>query len=387
MTSGRVAHRLVLLAALFGALLIVLIALPPSRERLPPLTIYSAEPSGGRALWLWLGALGYAASTLERAPYRVPEGTATVLVLAPTRGFGGDELDELERWVRGGGTLVVAADGLVGGTLLGRFGLGLRALPGAAETAVPRGGPGNRAPLDPSIQEVTVRAAEELVLDVPEAASFLGDGERTFGALVPLDAGRVLALSAPSALSNEALRRPDNARLALSLVGPAAGGAVAVDELHHGFGVPQPRSLTALLTDRAWGRAALYAALLVVVYLGLRGRRFGRPRPILVDRGRSLAEYVTSLAALYRAGGKRAWVAEHFRRRLRRDVARDLGLPSDATDEQLADRSRALGRDPAAMLGVLGRLERGGLGEAELITLVRDGEQARASVGARLASP
>ena len=95
---------------------------------------------------------------------------------------------------------------------------------------------------------------------------------------------------------------------------------------------------------------------------------------------------MTSLAALYRVGGKRAWAAEHFRRRLRRDLAGDVGLPADATDEQIEAHARALGRDPSAALGVLRALGRvRAPSEAELVTLVREGE--RAIVGARLAVP
>ena len=368
--------RLALLAALFGGLLVTLVLLPPSTERLPPLSVYSAEPGGGRALRLWLDALGYDVATIENSPYRVPSGTATVLLLAPTRPVGPGALDELERWVREGGTLVVAADGLLGGVVLGRFGLGLRALPSTVATAVPVSGSGL---LDPAVGEVTVNAAEELV-PAAEMTVWLaggGDGERVFGGVVPLGAGRVVALSAPAALSNRALHRADNARLALSVVGPGSRGSVVFDELHHGFGVAEPRSLVTLLLDRAWGRAALYAGLLVLAYLALRGRRFGRPRPILVSRGRSLAEYVTSLASLYRAGGKRGWVAEHFRHRLRRDLAAGIGLPADAPDDQIVARARALGRDPSAALGVLRSLDRARApSEVELVALVREGERA-----------
>lgn len=376
------ATRWGLLALLFGGLLLALVALPPSEERLPPLTVYSAAPTGGKGLWLWLEALGYRVSTLEETPYRVPDGVATVLILDPTGGFGRDELDQLEGWVRRGGTLVVAADGLRGGSLLGRFGVELRALPVVAETAVSlgQGGDGDAGVADAGIGEVAVTTREALVPPAG-ATPFLGDGERVFGALVPFGTGRVLALSAPAALSNRALRREANARLALALVGPAARGPLAFDELHHGYGVARQRSLLTLLTDFAWGRAALYAALLVFAYLALRGRRFGRPRPVVVDRGRSLAEYVTSLAALYRAGGKRAWAAEHFRGRLRRDLAGDLGLPADATDAAIATRARALGRDASATLGAIRALGRERLDERELLMLVRDGERGLAHAG------
>ncbi len=370
------ATRFWLLTTLFGGLVVALLAVPPSEERLPPLTVYSAAPSGGKGLWLWLETLGYRVSTLEGTPYRVPRRVATVLVLDPTVAFGTDELDELEGWVRRGGTLVVAADGLRGGSLLGRFGVELRAMPVLAETAVPpeQGEFGDAGGAGAGIGEVLVTTREALLLPAG-ATPLLGEGERVFVGLVPFGTGRLLALSAPAALSNRALRREDNARLALALVGPATRGELAFDELHHGYGVAQPRSLLTLLTDQAWGRAAVYAGLLVFFYLLLRGRRFGRARPTVVHRGRSLGEYVTSLAQLYRAGGKRAWAAEHFRRRLRRDLTSDVGLPADATDEAIETRARAVGRDPSTTLGAIRALGRGSLNERELLSAVRDGER------------
>ncbi len=359
-----------LLAGLFGGLLL---AMPPSDARRPPLTVYSAAPTGGKALWLWLGELGYATATLEASPYRVPDRTGALLVLEPTLPLDRDTLDSLERWVRAGGTLLVAADGFIGGRVLDRFGLGLRALPFVVETAAPLEGAG----LDPAIREVVVRATDALALPETGATPLLGDGERVFAAALPFGAGRVLALSAPAALSNRALRHEDNARLALWLIGSHGRGPIVFDELHHGYGVPQPRSLLTLLLDRSWGQAAFYAGLLVLAHGLLAGRRFGRAQPIVVSRGRSLAEYVSSLASLYRAGGKRAFVAEHCCRRLRRDLAQGLGLPGDAADEQIRAAAGALGRDPSRALAAIKALERGGaLREGELVALVRDGERA-----------
>jgi hypothetical protein len=91
--------RLLLIGAAFGLLAVALFLVPPTEERLPPLTVYSAAPSGGKALRLWLEALGYTVSTLESAPYRPPRQTRTLLILAPIRSVAPSEADEVERWV------------------------------------------------------------------------------------------------------------------------------------------------------------------------------------------------------------------------------------------------------------------------------------------------
>src|SRR5262249_49557476 len=159
-------------AALFGALLVVLALLPPSEERLPPLTVFSAGPFGGKALRLWLEGLGYRVTTLESASFSVPDGTGTLLVLAPTRPFSRFEMDELERWIRGGGVLLLAADGTAADSLLDRFGMGLRALPLIVESATPA----LNGALDPSIGPVLVQASDELLLRSSGATPLLSEG-------------------------------------------------------------------------------------------------------------------------------------------------------------------------------------------------------------------
>ena len=48
----------------------------PATDDLPELSVYSNAPTGGRALWLWLEALGYQVAELDEDPYAVPDGTA-----------------------------------------------------------------------------------------------------------------------------------------------------------------------------------------------------------------------------------------------------------------------------------------------------------------------
>ena len=192
--------------------------------------------------------------------------------------------------------------------------------------------------------------------------------------------GELLVLAAPDLLGNSALRSETNARLALSLVGANAGGGVAFDEVHHGFGLARNHTLYDLLLEQAWGRTLVLAAGVVLLFLILRGRRFGRAVPIFVDRGRSLGELVTSQAALYRAGGKRAFVAEHLARQLRQEFAQEVGLPAGATDAEIDARARAVGRDAGPALRVLNRAQRTRSDRA-LLTLARDGARARAGLG------
>jgi hypothetical protein len=197
---------------------------------------------------------------------------------------------------------------------------------------------------------------------------------------VPAGRGEVVVLTDPDLLSNRALRDEPNARLAFSLIGAGRPGSIAFDEVHHGVGTVQDRSIYDLLLEQAWGRMLLLVAGVVLLFLLLRGRRFGRAVPVFVDRGRSLGELVTSQAALYRAGGKRAFAAEHLSRQLRQELAQEVGLPGSASDAEIAGRAQALGRDPSRALQVLAATERA-RSDRDLLALTREGARARATLG------
>jgi hypothetical protein len=124
----------------------------------------------------------------------------------------------------------------------------------------------------------------------------------------------------------------------------------------------------------------MLAAGVLLLFLLLRGRRFGRAVPVFVDRGRSLGELVTSQAALYRVGGKRAFAAEHLSRQLRQDLAQEVGLPASASDQEIADRAQSLGRDPTRALRVLATTAHA-RSDRELLALAREGARARTELG------
>jgi hypothetical protein len=375
--------RLVLLGSLFLALVVALIVLPPTDERQVPLTVYSTEPHGGKALRLWLEELGHPVTTLEGGRYAIPRDVSVVLLLAPTQSIGLEAVSELERWTRQGGRLVVATDGLLTWELLRRFGVSTRVTDRIVHAV-----PAEAGLLDPAIESVSVETRLALTLGEEASAGVpLLLGERAtddqrrqiVAARIPADRGELIVLTAPATLSNDGLRAEANARLALSLIGQDRRARIAFDELHHGFGVVQHRSLFSLLLEQAWGRVILLAGGVVLLFLLWRGRRFGRAVPVFVDRGRSLGELVTSQAGLYRAGGKRAFVAEHLARQLRHDLAQAVGLPANATDAEIAARATTIGRDPTRALRALAET-RQARSDRELLAITREAECARAEL-------
>ncbi|MGE3268077.1 MAG: DUF4350 domain-containing protein, partial [Chloroflexota bacterium] len=374
-------RRLAIVGGLFLALVIVLVLAPPDAGKQPPLTVYSAQPEGGRALRLWLEALGRDVVTLEDERYTISRDVGTMLLLSPTEPLTGAAQRALEGWVREGGTLVIADGSFTTSALLRRFDLSLRPIADVIR-AVPAG-PGR---LDPSIDTVAVSPRfavrqsegpdrlEPLLLGVRDGEPS-NVGRPVLAARISVGRGEVTVLTVPELLSNHGLRMEANARLALSLIeqnSDARGRArIAVDEYHHGYGRVQGRSTFTLLFEYAWGRAALLAGVIALLFLMWRGRRLGRAVPVFIDRGRSLGELVTSQAALYRAGGKRQFVAEHLARQWRHDFALAVGLPPDAPDAEIGARASVLGRDASRALRVLAHVRQART-DRQLVALSRE---------------
>jgi hypothetical protein len=159
--------------------------------------------------------------------------------------------------------------------------------------------------------------------------------------------GRLYAGSAPAALTNGQIAAGDNRLLILNLLaGLPAGAAVGFDDYHLVAPAPVPASLEAAVLSAWWGWALLYALALVAAYIVLTGRRLGRPLSPLPERGRSLAEYMVSMAALFRRAGLRGRVLALWQNDLRRQLRGPgrRGTPSD--DELVAEAAHRAGLTP-----------------------------------------
>ncbi|MFN8526728.1 MAG: DUF4350 domain-containing protein [Chloroflexota bacterium] len=350
-------RRIVLLFALVAVMTITVIVIPPSSERLPALTVYSNQANGGLALRLWLDQIGYHTTVVESELFEIPPGVKTLLLLQPIQRIARDDVEEIATWVEQGGRLVLASDDWWGDPLYQRF--GVMAKTGTEVFARIRG--------------ITTRPTD--TLDLPAGATSLVEDEGlVYAGEIKVGRGAVIAVSAPLLFSNSALRDAETAKLVLILVGSTPDGSIGFDEIHHGYrngGTRGMAGMFRLLLDESWGRAALYGALMSFVWLAMRGRRFGTSRPVRESRGRSLTEYVGSLAALHRASGQRQFIATHFERKFRGELARSLGLPSDVTEDHLQDRARLLGKDASTTLAAL-QVLRQNPGESQLVAVVNE---------------
>ncbi|HEY7060504.1 MAG TPA: DUF4350 domain-containing protein [Chloroflexota bacterium] len=348
----------------------------PTTSLDPPLTVRSAEPSGARALLLWLEALGYAVEEIDADPYTVGPEVRTLFILAPVVPFEDDALDTLARWVEQGGRLVLVAGGS-GRALLQHFGLHGR----FAGDRLPEAVPAQPLLLQPPVERLRVDAWETVESDSGLAPWLVADDRVVLGSH-PYGQGEVIVLTALRPLTNEALKEPASADLVLNLVGRMPAGArVAFDEYHHGFVRGRgARGLWELLVAHYWGWGVIYAVALAYLYLWLRGRRFGPPLAAPAGARRSVSEYVASLGALYRRAGQRGYVADRLADQLKHDLATGLGLnarlPDDTFAEAVAERRRTAA---APLRDALTRLRAGGrLAERDLLALVRESDALKA---------
>jgi hypothetical protein len=192
----------------------------------------------------------------------------------------------------------------------------------------------------------------------PAPIQHLPDGREGDGALLvdyAYGRGRIVVLSDPFIVSNAGINRADNLLLAANIV--AAGGVIAFDEFHQGYGSEQSHALAYFAgTPVLWMFAQ--AGVIVLAVLWTRGRRFARPLPApRVDR-RSNLEFVASMAELQQRARAYDLAIENVYGRTRRALARYGGTSAAATRAQIAERVAARsGKDPHALEALMRECE------------------------------
>jgi len=349
-----------------GLVVLVVVGIVRATPRGAPPTPYSSTssaPDGTLALYRWLGDLGYHPLRLTAGPLQ-PAGLRALFVLEPQISYSDAEASAIRRWVREGGTLVLlVANGDT--TLPAALGLGVDALPDPATIGVfargaTQGPPIPAQPLlnHPPLHALSTSPTAYIHSDSPGMITVLANSVSrgaTKGRPAAVESdpahpillyerlgrGQVFAGTSPGVLTNGSIAQGDNRRLTLNvLAGLPPGATVGFDEYHLVVAPTAPASagpatLGDALTGTDWGRALLYALALAAAYIALTGRRLGRPLRALPERGRSLTEYVVSMAAIFRRADLRPPVLGLWQNDLRQSLAGREGRRG-RTDAQLA---------------------------------------------------
>lgn len=339
MSTGRATGRIQLLLALGLVLVLVAFILLQGGEQAPePFDPSSSAPTGLRALWLWLEAMGYSVERNDGAAFAMPEESALLLVFPNPLPYNEDEADQLQHWVEAGGTLVLVGLDPQEEALRERFLVDS----GAPVTAL-FANIDQQQPLFPDLAEpiaLTVNAPTLDLRNAPTTISVLAtrDGQTTL-ALQPLGNGVIWHLSRYHSLTNEQLRDPNQAAIVPALLRHVPAGGRIVFDTYHRFGPDlttdlEIRSLQDWLYGTALGWATLFVAGVTILFLALQGVRLGPPLPMREElRRREAAEFVTAMANLLRRGQQRAFVAAHHKRRLKRALGRALNVSPDLADD------------------------------------------------------
>jgi hypothetical protein len=354
----------------------------------------SAGAAGTLALYQWLSRLGL---PVQRMTGDFTTSGADVLVVAaPLESFSPAEADATVDFVRGGGELVLTVDRVSAGAasgLLSRLGAvpGLTGLLGGSGTT--SGDTTQNAvvsvPVDPAglVHSVPVRPGVDFDI-TPRVAPLLTAGDKALGVAIPVGSGRAYVFGSPYPFSNDGLRRGDSAQLVLSLIDRARGGHVVFDEVHHGE--TGGGGATAALAGPV-GLAGGIAAVAVVAYLALSGRRLGRPVPAN-DPARvpTATQFVDAMGALIEHSAQRGGVAARYASELKERAGSATGIDAHLDDDAFLralesyDPERAVAvRDALARCRAL---EASKPSEAQLVALARQVDEAEAAfaVGAGL---
>ena len=343
-------------------------AVPPSDDSNP--SSRSAGRLGTLALYTWLGRLGLSVS---RVSGTFTLDAADVLVeYDPSVDFSPAELDSVTSFLHRGGDLLLVLDSTSVAQavpLLERLGVQIDTT-AAAGTAVPA------QPFDPAdaVHQVPVGPGFALLEQHPLVPLLRENGDVVAGG-AQLGAGRAYVVGDSQPLSNDGLRHDDSASFVLSLLERTGGGRIAFDEFHHGEG--GGTDAAAAIFAGPVGVAAALAAILVVVFLAVSGRRIGRAVPAAdTTTAPSATTYVTAMADLFARSRRRGMIAGRYADELKRRVGALTGVAAHLDDGSFVAALAAAGDARAAEIHALlsraRRLEAGNPDERALLHLARD---------------
>ncbi|MGH9908918.1 MAG: DUF4350 domain-containing protein [Pyrinomonadaceae bacterium] len=165
--------------------------------------------------------------------------------------------------------------------------------------------------------------------------------------------GRIALLSDPYIYSNGGIGLHDNLQLAINMLA-GREGLIAFDEYHQGRGVTR-KALIGYFSGTPVLALLGQFALLVLVIIWTRSRRFARPLPLTQIDRRSTLEFVASMAELQQRSRAYDLAIENIYSRTRRVLARYAGVEYNSPRAEIASRVAARSSLEAHSLEVLMR--------------------------------
>ena len=261
------------------------------------------------------------------------------------------------------------------------------------ESASPPTGKTEFAPLQPvwdtqGILSLHSDADARIKRGRPDAIALFGDSAGPLAVVIPVGKGRLIAVADGALLSNAAFPKAENSQFLANLLAHYArpGGRVLFDEYHHGDVVSGDSGSVWESLGRPLQLAVIQFGLAILALSVLLAGRFGPPVPLGPAMTRTSADYVASLASLYRRAQASGTALETLYRQFLRDVCGRLALPPDINLERLAEvASRSGHTDKERLRRLLAtcelRLDQGKITEQELLDLTQQMERIRKDMG------
>jgi len=296
---------------------------------------YSTNWDGAKGAYLLLQDLGYRVSRWDESPTELKgDPSKQILILAePVQTPSQEERQAIREFLtKGGRTLAVGAGAS-------------RLLPESSwfQEGYPLDEKTIFRPLLPS---PLIRNANDISMVAPDhwwpnSASHLviyGNDKTAAVITYAVGKGRVIWWGASTPITNAGIRQSGNLALFLNSIGPADGSRVLWDEYFHGA----HGSLWGYLaqTPLLWG-----VAQFGLVFLAILAAHSRRQAPIHIPPARSRLsplEFVETLGDLYSSAHAGPAAVRIAYQRLRYQLTRQLGLPSNVPDTDLARTAHAL---------------------------------------------
>ena len=205
----------------------------------------------------------------------------------------------------------------------------------------------------------------------------------------PHGQGRIVLLSDPFIVANNGIGLKDNLQLAINLLS-TYDGLIAFDEFHQGRAALHNEFVSYFAGTPVLAICG-QIALLIILMLWTRGRRFARPLPLpQIDR-RSSLEFVASMAELQQRARAFDLAIENIYSRTRRVLARYAGMDYNSPRSEIAARVAARSTLSAHQIETLMRqsedaINGGGISERQSIQLVKRLREVEGALGLRMRS-
>lgn len=283
--------------------------------------------SGTQTFFSWMGQRGHRVRIAEtRLNF---EETAVLFIIAPTRRVTAFEAEQINQWVRNGGTLFLVQGQNNTNQLMERFGIRSR------RTLLPVTDLSFNLPTLnwPLVGSVDLRARDRYRVACGSVAVHLGSCDEAHLATFGWGAGQVVLLSSFYPLSDAGLKHAPNARLMQNVVELVTlpGQTILVDETHRaGWG--------AFWRSRAT-LALLATAVLIVAYMLWQNQPFNNPighanQVIEPESMGSTNMFINHLSNAQKELDPQRTVREFFWRQVKRKYANRHGI--DYSDDDRA---------------------------------------------------